>query len=133
MKYKSDTGLLILRVVPSLMMMSHGWGKIQNFEGISGAFPDPIGLGSPVALCMVIFAEFVCSLLLILGLGTRLAAIPPLITMLVAAFWAHAADGWGKQELPLLFATVYVVLIFVGGGAIGLGNKFCKNKWCKTN
>jgi len=35
-------------------------------------------------------------LLLILGLGTRLAAIPPLITMLVAAFWAHAADGWGK-------------------------------------
>lgn len=128
---KTNLGLLILRVAASLMMMTHGWQKIQNYDAISGAFPDPIGLGSSVALCLVIFAEFFCSILIILGIGTRLAAIPPLITMLVAAFVAHAADGFGKQELPLLYATVYVTLILVGGGAWGIGQKL-NNRFLKT-
>lgn len=129
---KTNVGLLILRVATSLMMMTHGWQKIQNYDAISGAFPDPIGLGSPVALCLVIFAEFFCSILIILGIGTRLAAIPILITMLVAALVAHAADGFGKQELPLLYATVYVALILVGGGAIGIGQKL-NNRFLKTS
>lgn len=118
-------GLLLLRVIPaSFMLAAHGWGKLMNFGERYMSFPDPIGLGSPVALSLVVFAEVLCSALLILGIGTRLAAIPLLITMLVAAFVAHANDPWNKQELPLLFAVVFASLALLGGGQYSLGNRF---------
>jgi putative oxidoreductase len=35
---------------------------------------------------------------------------------LVAAFVIHAEDGFGKQELPLLYATIYLVIALAGAG-----------------
>jgi putative oxidoreductase len=49
-----------------------------------------------------------------------LAAIPPLITMLTAAFIIHAADPWAKQEFALLYAVAYLTLIFTGAGRYSL-------------
>jgi putative oxidoreductase len=49
-------------------------------------------------------------------LGTRLAAIPLLITMLVAVLIVHSADAFGNKELALLYAVIYLTLIFTGGG-----------------
>lgn len=127
-----NIGLLILRVVPAvLMLVAHGWGKLAGFAERMDTFPDPIGLGSPVSLSLAIFAEVVCAALLILGIATRLASVPLLITMLVAAFVIHAEDPWAKQEFPLLYAVVFLVLIFTGGGSYGLGNRF-KAWWLKS-
>lgn len=45
-----------------------------------------------------------------------------LTTMLVAALIVHANDGFGKQELPLLYATIYVAIIIGGAGKISIDN-----------
>lgn len=128
-----DFGLLILRVLPAAIMVStHGWMKLMGYSEMMHQFPDPIGFGAPVALSLAIFAEVVCSILLVLGIATRLAAIPLLITMLVAVVKIHAADGWAKQEFPALFAIIFLTLIFTGGGNYGLGNKFGA-RWMKSN
>jgi putative oxidoreductase len=63
-----------------------------------------------------VFAEFFCSILLILGLFTRLAAIPLVIGMAVAAFVVHGADPFAAKELSLLYLFIYVALIFTGPG-----------------
>lgn len=110
-------GLLCLRVGLGLMMViAHGWPKLANFGAYSKRFPDPIGMGKTLSLTLAVGAEVGCSILLILGLMTRLAAIPLLITMLVAAFVIHGSDPWSKKEFALLYALPFLMLIFTGGG-----------------
>ncbi len=124
-----DLGLLILRVFSSAFMLTHGWGKLSTFAEKMNEFPDPIGLGSPIALTLAVGAEFGCSLLIILGVATRLTAIPLVITMLVAGGIIHAADPFQKKELALLYAVIYVAIFFLGSGRFALGRKLFKNKW----
>ncbi len=112
----TDYGLVIFRLVLGGFMLSHGWQKLSNFEMFSTAFPDPIGLGASVSLSMIIFAEFFCSILLILGLFTRLATIPLIIGMAVAAFVIHGNDPFATKELSLLYLISYVGILFTGAG-----------------
>lgn len=124
----TDAGVLFLRVAFGLLMMVHGWGKFSNFEQMSGGFPDPFGLGPTVSLSLAIFAELGCSLLLLLGLGTRLALVPLIITMLVAIFYAHAGDPWGDKEMAVLYLTVYAALMATGPGRFSLDRILFGNK-----
>jgi len=111
-----DTGLLILRVAAGAFMMTHGLAKIQNFTELSQTFADPIGLGPKFSLILIIFAEFGCSILLILGLLTRLAAIPLVVGMIVAAFVAHSPFTFSQSEIPLLYLVIFVSFFFMGAG-----------------
>ena len=82
-----DFGLLAVRLLAGGMMLTHGIPKIDRVFGEGPVkFADPFGLGPEISLVLVIFAEVACSLLVMVGLKTRLATIPLLITMLVAAF-----------------------------------------------
>lgn len=104
-------------------MLTHGIGKFLKLIGDEPiTFADPMGVGATASLALAVFAEFFCSILLIVGLTTRLASVPLLITMLVAAFVVHANDGLGKQELPLLYATVYFAIAIAGAGKISIDN-----------
>lgn len=110
-------GLLVLRAGFGLMMLlGHGWDKLINFGQHRQHFPDPIGLGPSVSLSLCIFAEVVCSALVTIGLLTRLALVPLIINMLVAAVVIHASDPWQKRELACVYLTVYVTLLLTGPG-----------------
>ena len=117
MRTNADLGLLILRVsIAGMMFMAHGWGKLTEFTIRAPYFPDPIGLGGTVSLALAVFAEFFCALAVVLGVGTRLATIPLMATMAIAAFVVHADDPWGKKEFALLYLIPFVTLFFTGGG-----------------
>lgn len=128
-----DIGLLILRVgFGGTMLLSHGLGKLMAFSEHSASFPDPIGVGPTASMALAVFAEAVCAALVVLGIGTRLAAVPLIVTMAVAALVIHAADPWQKKEMAILYGTVFVALFFTGGGKYSLGHLgFCKKclKW----
>lgn len=116
-----NLALLILRIGVGLLMLTHGLDKFDTLMGGEPIkFPDPIGVGTTASLALAIFAELLCSVFLIVGFATRLAAIPLLITMMVAALVIHAEDPFGKIELALLYATIYVVLLFTGAGAVSI-------------
>ncbi|PSR10257.1 MAG: DoxX family protein [Bacteroidetes bacterium] len=113
-----DLSLLLLRLVfGGFMLINHGWGKfLRFFEEGPLRFGDPIGLGKELSLALAVFAEAGCGFLIAIGLFTRLATIPVLFTMLVAAFVVHFADPFGDKESALLFATAYVVILLLGPG-----------------
>jgi putative oxidoreductase len=111
-----DTGLLILRLAVAVMMGGHGWGKLTTFSEAAEGFPDPIGLGSTFSMALAIFAEFFCSILVGAGFLTRLAVIPLITTMAVAALIVHAEDPWNVKERAVLFAAVYITLLLTGPG-----------------
>ena len=125
----TDWGLLLLRLVVGIFMLTHGWAKLSNYSEMSQQFPAMLGLSSQVGLTLIIFAEFFCSIALMLGLFTRLATIPLIIGMAVATFVAHGADPFSMKEISLLYMGVYVTLLLTGPGKIALDtpiyNKFC--------
>ncbi|MDT0647598.1 DoxX family protein [Zunongwangia sp. F260] len=116
-----DVALLIFRIAISALILTHGIPKlITFFNSEEIAFADPIGLGETVSFTLAVFAEFVCAVLIIFGFATRLAAIPLIITMAVAALIVHIPDGFGKQELPLLYMFGFILLMFTGAGKYSL-------------
>jgi putative oxidoreductase len=113
--------VLVLRLgAGSLMMINHGLDKLMHFAQKAPRFADPFHIGSTTSLSMVVFAEFFCAAFIILGLFTRLAAIPLIIGMSVALFFAHKGEFFGKGESAGLFLTCFIVLLFTGPGKVSL-------------
>lgn len=113
--------VLVLRLgAGSLMMINHGLDKLMHFAQKAPRFADPFHVGSTTSLSMVVFAEFFCSVFIILGLFTRLACIPLIIAMSVALFIANKGDFFGAGESAGLFLTCFVALLFTGPGKVSL-------------
>lgn len=115
-KMSRGIGLLTLRIGAGLLMMTHGWGKVQKIVEGDWKFGDPIGLGPHLSLIATAGAEFVLAGMVVIGLATRLSAAPIVFTMMVAAFVVHANDGWARQEFPILFALMFLVITLTGPG-----------------
>ncbi len=122
----SDLALLLLRVgFGGYMLIFHGWGKLLGWSKLSGGFPDPLGVSSPVSLSLTILAEVLAAALLILGLYTRLSAFLLTITMGVAFFIVHGGRfaGEGNGEMAFLYGLGFLALIFTGGGRFAIDRK----------
>lgn len=118
--------LLIYRILISVFMLTHAWPKaLRLFSGAEISFADPIGIGAVPSLVLAVFSELICSVLIIFGLGTRLATIPLIVTMAVAAFVVHGADPFAKKEMALLYLVAYIGLLISGPG------KFSVDKYLK--
>lgn len=123
-RYQS-AAIFLVRLMLSSIFISEG---IQKF-----LFPDALGVGRfikigiPYPSVMAPFVgsvEIICGVLLLLGLFTRLAAIPVIISMLVAftstkipmfmekGFWAFAHEA--RVDWCMLLGLFTVLLI--GGG-----------------
>ncbi len=125
-----DAGLLILRIVAGSFMMTHGLPKLTMLMGDAPIeFADPFGVGATASLALTVFAEVVCSFLIILGLLTRLAVIPLIITMAVAVFYIHMEDPFGAKEMGALYFTIYVILSITGSGRFSVDHLI----WSRRN
>ncbi len=124
----TDIALLLIRLVFGFSMLyGHGWGKLERlFSGEPIDFSDPFGLGPVVSLALVVFAEALCSALLMLGWFTRWALLPLIVTMLVAIFYAHFGDPFGRWEKALLFLSVFISLLLTGPGWFSLDARYRK-------
>lgn len=114
-------GLLLFRVTFGLfMLLGHGWGKLMSFSEKAVEFPDPLGIGNQGSMVAAIFCEVICSALVVLGLATRIVAIPLVFTMVVAAFIVHGSDPFSTKELALVYMTAIGVLFFTGAGRFSI-------------
>lgn len=121
--------VILIRIMVGFVFVSEG---IQKF-----LFPDSLGIGrfskigipSPETMApFVAVVEITCGSFIVLGLLTRLAAIPLIITMLVAitttkipillksGFWAMAHEG--RTDFSMLLGSIF--LLIVGAGTLSL-------------
>jgi len=115
-----NAAMLILRLAAGGLMMKHGYDKLVHFANYKTTFMSFLGLGSTTSLTLAIFAEFFCALFIMIGLFTRWAAIPLIITMGVALFKSHNGDFMGDGEMAALYLGAYLALLFVGPGRISI-------------
>ncbi len=109
-------GLAILRIVPSVFMITHGYPKLLNLINGNTEFANPFGIGQAPTLFLTVIAEFLCPVLMIIGFKTRWVAIPTAFTMFVAAFVIHGADPFSTKEKALLYFVVFLVVFLLGPG-----------------
>jgi putative oxidoreductase len=129
-----DWGLLILRIGLAIVFIAHGWPKINPnspMKGITGmtGFLTQMGVPMPALFAWVVaLLETIGSVLLILGLGTRIIALGAVINMAMAiylvrmrmmksSFAGGNAIGW-EFEFVLLVGAL--ALLFTGAGALSL-------------
>ena len=122
----TDISLLLIRLAAGGFMLSHGFGKLQKLVNGNFEFGDPIGVGPEISLGLTVFAEILCAFLILVGLFSRLAAIPLIITMLVAVFMVHADYDFGKKELGLFYLINYLVIFLSGAGKYSLDKLILK-------
>ena len=101
----------LARLTVGWIFFQSGWAKLHNLGRVTDYFME-LGLPAPAfQASLAATTEFVCGALLLLGLATRLAAVPLIITMVVAirtALWSQV-DSLGS--LFGLAEFLYIALL----------------------
>ena len=125
-----DIGLLILRIVVGVnLFVKHGLFKIPLLLAANPQFPDPFHLGVKPTLAFAFLSDGICSILMVLGLGTRYAAAIMAINLTVAwgmvyGFSIRPANG----ELLTLFLAGVVAVGLMGPGRYALDGRLRKGR-----
>jgi len=124
-----DVGLLIVRLSTGILMFLHGISKL--FQGVSSIKNLLAEHGFPISFAYGVYiGEILAPILIIIGFRTRLAALLLVINCLVIIFIAHPSEifrlnefgGW-SLELPGLFLSGALVLLFAGGGKYAVSSR----------
>lgn len=127
-QWTTPVAQVVTRLVFGQAFALIGWGKLQNLERVTQSFTD-LGIPAPaIQAPMIATIEFVGGILLIAGLGTRLAALLLTGTMVVATATAHAAElGEGftfaksfADISPLPFLVAMLWLLAKGAGKLSV-------------
>lgn len=127
----ADVGLLLIRAVLAIVFIYHGGQKLFGWwggYGIGGTAGWMASIGFPLPTLNAVLAgsaEFFGGIVLLLGTGARLAAIPMAFTMAVAVY-VTSGGGFSAQtngiEFPLTLGVVLVALGLLGAGRYTVGN-----------
>lgn len=113
-----DAGLFFLRLTGSLLLLYvHGLPKVMHFSEELTRIEDPFGLGPWASLLPAIFAEVVCPLVIILGVGTRLACLPIIGVLLVAMLVVHPSWSIAEGQFGWLLLIIFTTLTITGPGS----------------
>lgn len=124
-----DLGKLVLRLGVGLLLLLHGWAKIDGSLGFIGSNLASQGLPSSLAYGVYI-GEVLAPILIILGLATRMAGILVVINMLFVFGLVHMdqvfslgrSGGWAL-ELQGLFLIGGLAITLLGAGGHSLGGR----------
>jgi putative oxidoreductase len=115
---------LFARIVVGWVFLWSGWGKLNALDRITQNFVE-WGIAFPHILTpFVSGVEFFGGLLLLLGLFTRIAAVPLVVTMVVAILSAKLADVDSLETLlgfeEVAYMALFGWLAVAGPGPISL-------------
>lgn len=110
------------------MLMGHGLSKLSKLmAGGEIKFSSILGMSPTVSLGLAVFAEFFACIMIIIRYKTRLAAIPMIITMAVAALMVHGGDPFfmqkasgGSKEPAMIYLIGFVAIYLLGSGKYSL-------------
>lgn len=118
------TGPLLVRLTLGLVFATTGWGKLHNLDNIEGFFAS---LHIPAPGFNAVFVstiEFVGGILLIVGLGTRIASALLIGVMTVAILTAKLPELHGLTDLAntieFTYLAMFVWLVVAGAGAASI-------------
>jgi len=119
----SSFGFLALRLCVGILLVHHGFEKLNDIDNFADAFVRPLHLPFPITLSyLAAFSEIAGSWMLITGLGVRFGALAILGTMSVAIYHAVSINGFNIYLLELLglYWGGAACLVLNGGGRFAM-------------
>jgi putative oxidoreductase len=121
-------GPLAIRLVVGLGFVVTGWGKLNDLDTPTELFTNlhiPFPHANAVFVSLV---EFICGILVTLGLGTRIAALFLIGVMTVAIFTARLGQADGVIDflttlpatIELTYLVTFVWMVLGGAGPISI-------------
>lgn len=115
---------LTARITLGVLFMSTGWGKVHSLAKVTAFFSD-LGIPAPGLNAHVVsFVELIGGTLLVVGLASRLAALPLMASMAVAILTAQRDQVHGLPDLFGLVEWTYLALLLwvaiAGPGKVSL-------------
>lgn len=118
---KKDMLLLFVRVIAAVLMMTHGYPKMEKLiVGGEIKFYNFMWTGPTISLALCVLGELIAPIFVVLGYKFRLACFLLVFTMFVAAFGAHFSDPLSEKEHSLLYYLLFLVLMQSGPGKYSL-------------
>jgi len=117
-------GPLLARITVGVLFMSTGWGKVHHLDKVAQFFAE-LHIPAPAfQATLVSYVELLGGALVLIGLGTRLAALPLIASMVVALITAKSGEIHGLPDLFGLVEWTYLALLawlaLAGAGRISL-------------
>jgi len=110
-------GILFFRVaIASELIVVHGLKKIGIGVTSPEVIPNPIGLPDALNNFVAIAANVYLPFLIIIGLFTRLAALPALAVTATGYFLMHFNDDPMVRDIPFMYAVSLLLIVILGGG-----------------
>jgi putative oxidoreductase len=127
---------LLARLTVGYAFVESGWGKVQHLDAVTAYFTE-LGIPWPAfQASFVSYVELVCGSLVLIGLGTRLAALPLIGTMVVALLTAKASEIAGFSDLigtiEFCYAVLLAGLVLAGPGAASLDHVIARRTSTST-
>lgn len=130
--------MLGLRLFLAWEFWESGWEKYKGdnwFADIQEKFPPPFNLlPTKLSWDLATWTELIASVLLVLGLGTRMSAFALLVIDIVAWLSVHAGNGYNVCDngfkLPLIYSVMLLALILSGPGKLSL-DALLTWRWCQ--
>lgn len=129
-------GITVLRIIAGITFAAHGSQKLFGWfggYGLAGVaqWMESIGLAPGYLMALMAgSAEFFGGVALIIGLLVRPAAAVLAVTMLVAIFTVHLANGFfmsnNGYEFALALLAISIALVFEGAGKLSVESKLAR-------
>ncbi len=115
---------LIGRLAVGLLFISTGWGKVNDIPKVVHFF-ETLGIPAPgFQAVLVSYSELICGSLIVVGLLTRLATAPLMVSMVVAILTAKRPDLHGLFDLvgfdEFTYLSVLAMIAILGPGEMSL-------------
>ena len=134
-----DFGLLIIRIIVGLLMAFYGFEKMTHFNEMAASEfwmknVSFFGLSSKIALGLTVFAELICSILLIIGLFSRISLFFLMFCMAYIFLVVFPLSILDKGENgyqfndAFVYFVIYLGLFFTGVGKYSLDSVLLYNK-----
>jgi putative oxidoreductase len=120
----------VARLTLGWVFVESGWGKLHSLPKVIAYFGD-LGIPAPqIQAPLAAGTEFLCGVLILLGLCTRLASLPLIGTMIVAILTARRAEVTAISDVFGFIEYLYIALCLwlgaYGAGPISLDRIFAK-------
>jgi putative oxidoreductase len=121
----ANAGVAVLRIVTGIVFAMHGYQKFfqMGVPGVTGYFGS-LGVPAPHFFAILVSTlELIGGIALVLGLVTRVIAIPLNIDMMTAIVLFHAKNGFFVPkgiEFVLMLMTSCIALVLAGPGAFSI-------------
>ena len=121
----AEIGLLVIRLWVGIgLFAKHGIEKFIHFGQMQQHFPDLLHLGSTTSLLFALLSDGICSVLIIIGLATRLSALIVVINLTIVFLLMHQFSFVKEHaELVYLYLVAMLTILIAGPGKYSIDNR----------